>query len=61
MVMTQKKNATKHVTQPLIDAKQKRRTKAEIKADKQHLEKQCQKVKEECQARNEYIASIQDR
>ncbi|KIJ09957.1 hypothetical protein PAXINDRAFT_157760 [Paxillus involutus ATCC 200175] len=61
MVTTRKENATKCVAQPLLDSKRKHRTKAEIEANKQCLVEECQKAKEERQAGNERIASIQNR
>ncbi|KAF8121172.1 hypothetical protein EV363DRAFT_1187180 [Boletus edulis] len=61
MVTTRKENATKRVAQPLLDLKRKRRTKAEIEADRQRLEEERQNAEEVRRVGNQRIASIQDR
>ncbi|KAG6373513.1 hypothetical protein JVT61DRAFT_6148 [Boletus reticuloceps] len=61
MVTTRKENATKRVAQPLLDLKHKRRTKAEIEADRQRLEEERQNAEEVRRVGNQCIASIQDR
>ncbi|KAF9234981.1 hypothetical protein BU15DRAFT_65276 [Melanogaster broomeanus] len=53
--------APRRVAQPLLDSKRKRRTKAEIEADKQRLVEERQRAEEERQAGNERIAGIQNR
>ncbi|KAI9458297.1 hypothetical protein HD554DRAFT_2042125 [Boletus coccyginus] len=59
MVTTRKENATKCVAQPVLAAKRKRRTKAEIEADKQRIEEERQNAEQVHRAGLERIANIQ--
>ncbi|KAF9243715.1 hypothetical protein BU15DRAFT_59594, partial [Melanogaster broomeanus] len=61
MVTTRKENATKCVAQPLLDSKRKRRTKAEIEADKQRLVEGAPEGRRRTSSWDERIAGIQNR
>ncbi|KIJ13944.1 hypothetical protein PAXINDRAFT_13268 [Paxillus involutus ATCC 200175] len=61
MVSTRKSNAKKHVAQPVLDAKRKHHTKAEIKANRQRLEEERQQAEQEHLNGLELIANIQDK